>query len=140
MSRILGIDYGERRIGLAISDATGTIATPLKVVEITSLAKAIKEIVATATERGVQEFLVGMPVSLNGTRGPAALKTTAFVELLGSETTLPIKTWDERFSTVSAQQALIEGGVRREKRKGVVDKVAAQIFLQNYLDAQAGSV
>jgi putative Holliday junction resolvase len=137
MARILGIDVGERRIGLAISDASGMLATPVDVLDVRPGADMAALVVERAVAQKAERLLVGLPLTLKGERGPAAEKALAFVEQLREQTNLPIATWDERFSTVSAQHALIEGGVRRQQRKQVVDKIAAQIFLQNYLDAQA---
>jgi len=138
MSRILGIDYGEKRIGLAISDPSGTVATPLRVIQVSSQDAILRDICACMETYAVERVVVGLPMRMDGSLGPAAEKTRAFVERLSAVTPVPIDSWDERFSTVSAQQALIEGGTRRKKRKEVVDKLAAQIFLQHYLDARAG--
>ncbi len=138
MGRLLGIDYGERRIGLAISDATGTIATPLEVVPGHDPQQAAKQIAGLAQERDVTRIVIGLPMRMDGSHGPAAEKAKAFAERIEQHTTIPIQFWDERFSTLTAEQALIEGGARRDKRKQVVDKLAAQIILQHYLDAQPG--
>lgn len=138
MSRTLAIDYGEKRIGLAISDTTGTVATPFSVLQASDQVAVLREIVTIVNDRKVDHLVVGLPLRMDGTRGPAALKALDFVRKLEQCVSVPVDTWDERFSTVSAQSALIEGGTRRNKRKQVVDKLAAQIFLQHYLDAQAG--
>lgn len=137
MSRILGIDYGERRIGVAVSDATRTIATPLAVIEVDRIEKACEEIERHRRETAAELIVVGMPISLGGFRGASAQYVEAFVERLKELTSVPVETWDERFTTTSAEQALIEGGARRSKRKQVIDKLAAQIMLQHYLDAHA---
>lgn len=138
MGRLLGIDYGERRIGLAISDATGTIATPLEVVPGNDAPQAAKQIAGIAETREVSRIIIGLPMRMDGSHGPAAEKAKAFADLIRKHTVIPIQLWDERFSTLTAEQALIEGGARREKRKQVVDKLAAQIILQHYLDSQPG--
>ncbi len=138
MARALGIDYGEKRIGLAVSDPSGTVATPLRVVPFTSRDAVAREIVKCAQEYNADRLVVGLPLAMDGSHGPAAEKTRAFTDCLKEATDIAVLCWDERFSTVTAQQALIEGGARRSKRKHVVDKLAAQIVLQHYLDAQAG--
>lgn len=138
MGRLLGIDYGERRIGLAISDITGTIATPLEVVPGNDPPQAAKQIAGIAEAREVSRIIIGLPMRMDGSHGPAAEKAKSFADLVRKQTDIPIAFWDERFSTLTAEQALIEGGARRDKRKQVVDKLAAQIILQHYLDAQPG--
>ncbi len=138
MARTLGIDYGEKRIGLALSDATGTVATPYRVIDATSRKAAIRNIVECVAELGIERIVIGLPLRMDGTQGPSAEKTLAFAEQLKPELTIPVEAWDERFSTMTAENALIEGGTRRAKRKQHVDKLAAQIFLQHYLDVQAG--
>lgn len=138
MSRILGIDYGEKRIGLALSDPTGTVATPWKVIDASPASRAREDIVNAVEKERVDCILIGLPMRLDGSSGPAAEAARAFGTRLAEHTSVPVIYWDERMSTVTAQQALIEGGARRSKRKQVVDKLAAQIILQHYLDAQAG--
>ena len=132
--RILGIDHGTKRVGLALSDETGTIAQPLQFLPAepaTTLLDRLKECVA---ERKVEEIVVGIPRNMNGTYGPAAEKVRAFIAALQQVVTVPVQTWDERLTTVQAQRALIEIGMRREKRKERVDQTAAAILLQSYLD------
>ncbi len=138
MARVLGIDYGERRIGLALSDPTGTVATPLRVIQVQNPGGVVRDILACVQEYKVDRLVVGLPMRMDGSLGPAAEKTRAFADRLKETAPVPVEFWDERFSTVTAQQALIEGGTRRNKRKQLVDKLAAQILLQHYLDAQAG--
>ena len=133
--RILGIDHGDARIGVALSDPTAMLASPLCVIANTKT--ALDEIEALVREHGVVRIVVGLPRNMNGSYGPAADKVRAFIDTLRERTGLPVFEWDERLSTVSAHNALREAGLDGKKRKGVVDKVAAQIILQNYLDAQA---
>ena len=135
MARILGIDYGEKRIGVAISDATSTIATPLETLDGTAPQQAAQHIVRLVEERGVERIVVGLPVRMDGSSGPSAEHAKAFGERLMKTGSCPVVYWDERFSSRTAEQALIEGGARRQKRKQVIDKLAAQIILQHYLDA-----
>ncbi len=134
--RVLGIDYGERRMGVAISDETRTVATPLAVIAYDSIKEACREVEQYRSETSAEEIVVGMPISLGGFHGDSAKRVGEFIENLSRFVSVPIVTWDERFSTVSANQALIEGGARRVKRKQVVDKLAAQIMLQHYLDSR----
>lgn len=138
MARTLGIDYGEKRIGLALSDDTGTVATPWRTIQVESHPKAAREIIADVERQLVEKIVVGLPMRMDGSSGPAAEKARAFAELLEAAASVPVVFWDERFSTRTAEQALIEGGTRRNRRKQLVDKLAAQIILQHYLDAQAG--
>lgn len=136
MGRILGVDVGERRVGFAVSDPTEFLASSHGMVEVQSPAHAANETVRLCRELGAAKVVVGMPINMDGSRGPAAQKAEAFAEALRGKLDLPVDTWDERLSTKSAHDVLIEAGTRREKRKGLVDKLAAQIMLQNYLDAQ----
>lgn len=135
MSRILGLDVGEKRIGVALSDPTGTFASPLVVLDATG-AGLLKEIGALCRTHGAGLVVIGLPLRLDGAEGPAVVKVRAFAEKLRATLSLPIEFWDERLSTVTAERCLIEGGTRRADRKAVVDKLAAQIVLQHYLDSR----
>jgi putative Holliday junction resolvase len=134
MGRILGIDHGTVRIGVAMSDETEFLASPLTTVQ--SGKAAVDELVSIVTEHEVRTIVVGLPRNMNGTYGPATEKVRAFIGKLSKRTDVPIVEWDERLSTVSAHNDLREAGLDGRQRKGVVDKVAARIILQNYLDAQ----
>jgi len=133
--RILGLDPGRRRIGVALSDPTGTIASPLTVIDATDPSRwdVLRELVA---EYGVELIVVGLPVSLSGRDEAAAREARAFGAAVAEETGRRVELADERFTTSIAEDALIEGGVRRERRRQTVDKVAAAIMLQGYLDAR----
>jgi putative Holliday junction resolvase len=131
--RILGVDYGRKRIGLAISDESGTVATPVG--HVTGMA----EVLGVATERGAGKIVVGIPKRLDGTASEQTEKTQKFIEALRAETTLPVEPWDERLTSRQAERALIEGKVRRRDRREKIDQLAAQIMLQSYLDAHATS-
>jgi len=133
--RILGIDHGDVRIGIAMSDETAFLASPLTTIQ--NGKAAIGEIVALVVEHRVETIVIGLPRNMNGTYGPATEKVRAFVGKLSEKTDVPIVEWDERLSTVSAHNDLREAGLDGRKRKSVVDMAAAQIILQNYLDAQA---
>jgi putative holliday junction resolvase len=135
MPRILGLDYGERRLGFALSDAGEIISMPLSVAEVRSRAQALDAVEKVVRETDAAKIVIGLPVNMNGSRGPAAEGVGAFVEALSARITIPIETWDERLTTKSAHDVLIEAGTSRRRRKEVVDKLAAQIMLQNYLDS-----
>jgi putative Holliday junction resolvase len=132
--RILGIDHGTKRVGLAISDETGTIAQPLEFIPAEPAQKLLAGIAEIVKVRNVAEVVVGLPRNMNGTYGPSAEKAREFAASLEKALTISVKTWDERLTTVQANRLLIEGGVRRDKRKEKVDSTAAAILLQSYLD------
>jgi putative holliday junction resolvase len=136
MGRLLGIDFGQRRVGVAISDPDGILATALEVLTIEGPAHAANEVVRICREKGAVAIVVGLPKNMDGSLGPAAKAVDEFVGLLKERTRVPVRTWDERLTTKSALDALAEGGAGRVKRKQMVDKLAAQIMLQGYLDAQ----
>ena len=130
--RALGLDVGDARIGLALSDPTGMLASPFGFVE--RGASDIEEIVALAADNGVVEIVVGLPLSMSGDSGTQAGKVRAFIRDLRSQTDLPIKTVDERLSTVQAQGMLNQSGRRRRRGRGHLDAAAAAVILQAYLD------
>ncbi len=138
MGRVLGVDLGARRIGLALSDPTQLIASPLRVLERSGDPAADRQaIVAAAREEEAATVVIGLPKEMSGRKGPAATAASAEVDAL--RTLAPDLTFelvDERLTTVIAQRSLIESGMTRKKRKGTVDKVAAAVILQSYLDAQ----
>ena len=135
MQRVLGIDPGDVRVGLAISDELGMLAHPLETVEVRKkeLVPYIAEIVR---QKAVGTIIVGVPRNMDGTFGPAAEKSRAFITLLKEAVTCPVLPWDERLSTVSAQRNLRESGRKAKDQKGIIDQAAAQIILQSWLDAQ----
>jgi putative Holliday junction resolvase len=132
----MGLDVGDRRIGVALSDEGALIASPRETLERKGNKKDIAHLLELAHREEVSEILVGMPYSLDGSVGPQAEKVNRFVEALRSATEVPVKLWDERLSTVSAERALLEGDMTRSKRRGTVDRVAAALILQSYLDAE----
>lgn len=134
--RILALDIGEVRIGLAISDVLGITANPIEtyVRKKNDLAADVAYIAALARDRGAEKLVLGLPINMDGTEGERVHKTRAFAEALSGVCPLPIDYQDERLTTVTAERVLIEQGVRREKRKTVIDKVAATIILRCYLD------
>lgn len=136
--RTLAIDHGTVRIGLAISDELGMIAQPLEFVLAEPADKFQARLKEVITEKQVELLLVGMPRNMDGTYGPAAIKVREFIEVLKTVVTVPIKTWDERLTSAQANRLLIQADVRRDQRKQKVDKMAAAILLQSYLDAISG--
>ncbi|MCL4789788.1 MAG: Holliday junction resolvase RuvX [Verrucomicrobia bacterium] len=135
--RILALDHGTRRIGVAVSDEMKMIAQPLEYIPAEPFAGFLSRLKEIIREKEVELILIGMPRNMDGSYGPAALKVQEFAAVLKDAITLPIKTLDERLTTVQAQRFLIQGNVRREKRKEKVDKTAAAILLQGYLDSLA---
>jgi len=135
--RVLGIDHGTKRIGLALSDELGVIAQPLEFVPAEPFSGVLSRLKEIIREKQVELLLVGMPRNMDGSYGPAALKVEEFVAVLKTALTTPIKTWDERLTSAQANRFLIQANVRREKRREKVDKMAAAILLQSYLDSFA---
>ena len=136
--RYVGIDYGSRRIGLAVSDPMGTIASPLRTVEVSgSAADHVTKVVSAAAEFDVDEWVVGHPFNMDGSEGPQARVCSAFADLLAGETGKVVHMWDERLSSSQADVYLAEGELTNKKKKSRRDKVAAQIILQSFLDSQA---
>jgi putative Holliday junction resolvase len=138
-ARILGIDYGRRRIGVAISDPDGVVAVPVRIVEVRSDKGAAAEVRQICEETGVGKVVLGLPVNMDGTEGPAATGVRAFAERLEKALGLPVELWDERLSTRMAERALQEAEVPGRKRKTFRDKLAAQLILQGYLDSRCSS-
>lgn len=132
--RIMGIDYGEKRFGIALSDPVGITAQGLPTIERTSIQEDIKKIINIIQEKEVQEIVLGLPKHLNNTLGDKAKEVLNFIDTLKKHINIPIKTFDERFSTVRANRAMLEGDLSRKKRKERVDMIAAQLILQGYLD------
>jgi putative holliday junction resolvase len=135
--RILALDHGTKRIGVALSDELKMIATPLEFILAEPFANFIARLKEIIREKEVDLILIGMPRNMDGSYGPAALKVQEFVAVLKDKIVVPIRLWDERLTSAQAQRFLIEGKVRREQRKEKVDKTAAAILLQSYLDSLA---
>ena len=134
VARVLAVDPGTRRVGLALSDPSRTIATPLPAEPAEPEASLPERLAAIAKAKEAERIVVGLPRQLDGTRGPAAAAAERLASRLRKESGLPVDMEDERLTTASAERSLIEAGVRRERRKRVVDSVAAAILLQTYLD------
>lgn len=137
MSRTLGLDPGSRRIGVALSDPTGTIALPHTVIDRSGedVAAKLREL---CREGEVERIVVGLPLHLSGREGPAVEAAKEVADLAREATGLPVDMHDERFTTVTAESALLEAGVRRRRRREIRDMVAATVLLQSYLDNRSG--
>jgi putative Holliday junction resolvase len=136
--RILALDHGTKRIGVAVSDELKMIAQPLEYILAEPSADFLARLKELIHEKEVELILVGMPRNMDGTYGPAAQKVQEFVAVLKGALSVPIKFWDERLTSAQANRLLIQGNVRRNKRKEKVDKMAAAILLQSYLDSLGG--
>lgn len=136
MTRALGLDLGSKRIGVAIS--SGTVATPYEVIERGRNHAADHERVAAIVEdEGVTVVVVGLPYSLDGSKGPAARLVEAEIEELRATLAVPVEAYDERFTTVTAHQSLMEQKMKADARRRVVDKVAAAVMLQSWVESQS---
>lgn len=137
--RILGLDFGTKTTGVAISDPMGWTAQGLEIIrrqEDEHLKATMKRIEEICTDYKVEKIVLGLPKNMNNTLGERGEKTLLFKEKLENKLKIPVETWDERLSTVAAEQVLLEADMSRKKRKNVIDKLAATIILQNYLDAK----
>ena len=132
--RIMSLDVGSRTIGIACSDALLMTAQGIETIRRTSLEKDFNRLQELIAEYEVHELVVGMPKNMNGTKGERAEKTEEFVEKMKEVIDLPVSYWDERLSTVMAERQLIAADVSRKKRKSIIDKMAAVVILQGYLD------
>lgn len=135
-TRILALDHGTKRIGVALSDEMGWIAQPLETYERRSLEADVAYIRRLVDQHEVAEVVMGLPLRLSGRVGPEAEQVQMFIETLERALPVPVVAWDERLTTKAAEQFLIEGNVSRKKRKGAVDRVAAALLLQSYLEAR----
>lgn len=136
MTRSLGIDHGDARIGVAISDDLGMLAHPHSTIRVAE-GDPIAKIAELATKERIGTIVLGMPRNMNGTYGPAAEKVRAFAEQLRAAVSCPVKLWDERLTTVAAQRGLHEAGRNTKQSRDVIDQAAAQLILQGWLDSQA---
>lgn len=132
--RIMGLDIGNNTIGVAVSDLMGITAQGITTIKRESKKKDIEAIKTIIKDNNVNLIVSGLPKNMNGTVGPQAEKVMKFCDLIREETGLEIEYWDERLTTVSAEKMLISGDVSRKNRKKVIDKLAAVLILQNYLD------
>jgi putative Holliday junction resolvase len=135
MTRALGIDLGDARVGVAATDDLGMLAHPLETIQVKA-GGVMKRILELAKQKNVSAIVVGMPRNMDGTFGPAAQKAREFIETLRAASPCRVVEWDERLTTVSAQRSLHEAGRNSREQRKVIDQVAAQILLQNWLDSQ----
>ncbi len=133
--RLLGIDYGSVRVGLALSDEIAMMAMPFETVENP---KAIDRICMLVTEKQIGEIVLGMPRNMDGSYGPKAAEVRKFGDALTARVGVPIRYWDERLTTLAVERLMAQAEMKRERRKQMVDQLAAQQILQSYLDAKAG--
>jgi putative Holliday junction resolvase len=131
---LLGIDAGTKTLGLALSDVTRTIASPLTVIRRTKFKADMAELLGHVGKHAVAGFVLGLPINLDGTMGPRVQATRAFARNLNAVSPLPVLLWDERLSTAAAERTLLEADTSRKRRAEVVDKLAATIILQGALD------
>lgn len=131
--RMLGLDLGEARIGVAVSDPTGTLCTPLQAIRRTLDGGDIRQVAALAVQETAARIVVGLPVTMEGRRGTQAQAALRFCKELRAATPLPVVTWDERLTTVEAQARLREAGRKPSREKGAVDSLAAALMLEAYL-------
>lgn len=137
--RILGVDHGEKNIGLAISDLTGTIANPLTIVRHVSRMVDAAQVAELAVRHQAGKIIIGQSFDLNGNPNVSGRRAARFADALQEQTPLPVELWDESHSTQIARAARIQMGVSRKKRSGHLDDLAAVVILQSYLDAQSAS-
>ncbi len=141
MGQILGVDVGTKTLGLAVSDDGGSVAMPLTTVTRRSRARDLAAISEIVEDRGIEEAVVGLPLNLDGSPGEMSAEADRIAEILESQLGLTVHRWDERMTTVAAERVLLEADVSRKKRRKVVDKLAATLILQGYLDrAKLGGV
>lgn len=134
MSALVGLDLGDKTIGISVSDRMGTVATPLETIRRKKFTLDAERLMEIIKERDINGILLGLPRNMDGTEGPRCQKTRAFARNLTRLTDLPIGFWDERLSTVAAEKALLEADTTRKRRSEVIDHVAAGYILQGALD------
>ena len=131
---ILALDLGTKTIGVAVSDSTRTIATPVNIISRTKFSHDLEEICSLNSRYTIQGIVLGLPINMNGSEGPRCQSTRSFATKLSTATNVPICLWDERLSTVAAERILIESDISRKSRSKVIDKLAACYILQGLLD------
>ncbi|MDQ6626284.1 MAG: Holliday junction resolvase RuvX [Verrucomicrobiota bacterium] len=134
--RVLGVDFGQARIGVAVSDELGMLAHPVETIPGANPVAALKRIAEIARDKKVARVILGLPRHMNGEIGAAAEQVQAFAAKLRPLLPCPLELWDERLSTTAANRALRDSGVRTRQTRGIVDQVAAQMILQGYLDSR----
>ena len=134
--RLVGIDVGDKRIGVAVSDGLGLTAQPVGTIARVGIAKDVDALVALVASYEIECFVAGLPLEMSGSEGHQASRVRKFCDALAARTSIRVVYQDERMTTVQSERMLIESGMRREKRRGVVDKLAATLILQAFLDAR----
>jgi putative pre-16S rRNA nuclease len=134
VGRVLAVDPGSRRVGLALSDESRLLASPLRTLQAEPAATLSERVAEVVREVGAVELVVGLPRNLDGSSGPAAASARELADELKRTTRLPVSLQDERLSSVAAERHLVGQGVRREKRKGLVDQLAATLILESFLE------
>ena len=132
--KIMAVDYGDARTGIAVCDRTEFLASPVGTIEERDFKNLIQKVAYMAEQYEVKEIVVGLPINMNGSKGPRAEKAEIFANALNEMTDIPVNLWDERLTTVSAHNILNETNVRGKKRKSVIDTVSATLILEGYLD------
>lgn len=135
--RIMGLDLGAKTIGIAISDELGWTAQGVETLQRESIEKDLERLAQLISEYGVSEIVLGYPKNMNGTVGERGQASEQFAELLTARFQLPVHLWDERLTTIAAEKTLLDADVSRKKRKKVIDKLAAVLILQSFLDSRA---
>ena len=138
VGRVLAVDYGERRVGLALSDPAGLIAQGLETIQTPGTGETVASIVGIVEEQEVREIILGLPVHMDGTAGEMAGKVEALADQLRKRVACEVRTWDERLTSVLARRAMHEMGSTARGDKGSLDRIAAMLLLQNYLDFRRG--
>ncbi len=136
-TRIMGLDLGEKKIGVAVSDSLKITAQPVMVIRRSGIKEDLLQLGGLFHRYGIREVVLGYPINMNGSIGPAALKVEKFKEILAQEYDLTVYLWDERLTTAHAEKVLIEADMSRSSRREKIDKIAATIILQSYLDARS---
>lgn len=139
MGRIMAVDFGEKRVGFALSDPSGFLASSLETAHVSNPGEALAAVRRLCAAHAPERIVVGLPLNMDGTTGIAAQKAIAFASRLREKLGLPVDTWDERLTTRLVNRMLIEADVSRSRRREVVDQLAAQVILQGYLDAHGGN-
>jgi putative Holliday junction resolvase len=134
--KVLGLDLGEKRVGVAVSDPNGTVAHPLKQIEVRGRRDLVEQVARLVAETAAERVVVGMPVRLDGQAGAQARRVEATVEALRETLAVPVETWDERLSTRQADRSMQGAGLSADRRRAKRDMVAAALILQSYLDAR----
>lgn len=138
-NRILGLDIGTKRTGVAISDAMRWLGRPYRTIETRDPREWVSQVVEITKEEEIGEIVVGLPLNQYGEEGDDAVRIRKYIQLVRDSVSIPVVEWDERFTTAQAERALIHADYSRKKRKEVIDQVAATIILQGYLDSLRGS-